>query len=81
MHELFEELDAWNPCWRKVYRTLWDAAQAAGEQERYRAWIKTEDGRMYERLMYGVPHYDAAISAAQESADRLPVGITTTRDV
>jgi hypothetical protein len=72
MHNLFEELEAWNPRWREQYRTLWDAAQAAGEQALYYAWIKTEDGRNYERLMYGVPNYSAAIEQTQTAFDRLP---------
>jgi hypothetical protein len=77
---LFEELEAWKPRWREMYRTIWDAAQAAGSQDLYRDWIKTEDGRNYERLMYGVPQYDAAIAAEQEAAERLPVGVAVLRD-
>jgi hypothetical protein len=82
MHDLFEELDAWNPRWRDYYRTIWQAAQACGVHTEiaYAAWIKTDDGRNYERLMYGVPNYQAAIETAQEAVDRLPVGLATMKD-
>ena len=80
MHDLFEELDAWNPRWREYCRTVWDAAQAAGVADLYRAWIKTEDGRNYERLTFGVPNYQSAICAAREAAERLPISVATMKD-
>lgn len=77
MHELFEELDAWRPDWQQVAPRIMDAARCAGARavELYAEWLHTEQGACYERLMYEIPNYAGALQAAQESADRMPVGI------
>ncbi len=80
IHELFDELDAWNPRWREQCRSIYEAARASGAGELYRLWAQTEDGRNYERLMFGVPNYQSAIEAQQEAANRLPTGIATHKD-
>lgn len=81
-HALFEELEAWNPKWREQTSRILDAARQAGPYavDLYMEWIKTDEGQTYDRLMYGVPNYQAAIQALQESTDRLPVAIATHKD-
>lgn len=40
MHELFEELQAFNPRWQQDYCTLQAAASAAGLQDMYSDWCR-----------------------------------------
>lgn len=72
MHDLFEELDAFCPYWRDQYRSIRDAAYAAGPHAllMYHSWIRTDDGANYERLMFGVPNYAAANESAADAAAR-----------
>lgn len=71
-HELFEELDAFDPKWRDRYPTIGEAAGAAGVPGLYHEWRSTPEGRAYAARMAGVPNYAQAIKAAQEAAERLP---------
>ena len=71
-HELFEELDAFNPRWREHYPTIASAAAAASCTDLYRQWAATPEGASYRLRMSGVPDYQGAVKAAQEAADRLP---------
>jgi hypothetical protein len=48
-HDLFEELDAFNPRWQSEYRTIEAAAKAAGALELYQDWLRTEHGQHYLR--------------------------------
>lgn len=82
MHELFEELEAWNPRWQLVAPRIPDAAQCAGPHAvaAYQRWLQTDDGKTYDRLMSEVPNYSQAIREAQEAAERLPVAVATMKD-
>ncbi len=75
-HELFEELEAFDPKWQSHYANIAQAACAAGVMNIYRYWIKTREGEAYLRLSAGVPDYKGAIEKEQESASRLPFGLS-----
>lgn len=49
------ELDAFNPKWQTVYRTVQEAAKAAGVLSMYNAWLKTSSGALYQAIVSGVP--------------------------
>jgi hypothetical protein len=74
-HELFEELEAWNPKWQQIARNIRDAAERAGALALYDSWLQTSEGKAYLQTLAGVPDYTGAIKAAQESADRLPFNL------
>jgi hypothetical protein len=74
-HELFEELDAFDPKWRTHYPTIGEAAGAAGVTDLFHRWRNTDEGRAYTARMDGVPNYAGAIKAAQEAAERLPFNL------
>lgn len=44
-HELFEELEAFNPKWQSHYASTVDAAYAAGVLDLYYAWKNSPDGK------------------------------------
>jgi hypothetical protein len=77
-HELFEELDAFDPKWQEHYLSLRSAALAANCLELYDSWRKTPDGARVDRAVGGTPDYLSAIKTAQEAAERLPFNIGTT---
>lgn len=62
-HELFEELDAWDPRWTEHYASVRMAAIKAGLMHLFVAYRATPAGQEYERLLRGVPD---AYSAIQE---------------
>lgn len=45
--ELVEELEAFDPQYRTRYRTLRDAAEAAGIRDEFEDWLQTDDGQRY----------------------------------
>lgn len=47
MHELFEELDAFDDRWRLKYATLYDAAVAAGAEGLYGLYITSTAGQKH----------------------------------
>lgn len=53
-HELFEELEAFDPRWQQHYPRIIDAATAADVLDLYAAWTKTQAGLAYQRSMTGV---------------------------
>lgn len=71
-HELFEELEAFDPRYRDHYATVRGAAVAAGVYELYVAWRKTDEGKACAAITRDVPDYISAIKTAQEAAERLP---------
>lgn len=75
-HELFEELEAWHPHWRKVSKSLRDAAEQAGVMDLYLEWLGTQEGAKYLQTFAGTPDYLGAVKAAQESAERLPFSLS-----
>lgn len=44
-HELFEELEAFNPKWQSHYASTVDAAYAAGVLDLYYEWKNSPDGK------------------------------------
>ncbi len=79
-HELFEELEAFDPKYRDHYATVRAAAIAAGVHDMYLAWRKTAEGKACAAIYRDVPDYVSAIKAAQEAADRLPHNIGKSGD-
>lgn len=75
-HELFDELDAWNPKWRQITRSLRDAAQQAGVMDIYLQWLGTPEGAAYLQKFAGTPDYLGAVRKQQEAADRLPFSLS-----
>lgn len=66
MHELFEEIEAYDPKWRQRYPTVRAAAQAAGCPELYTKWLLTPAGRTYADHIASLPD---AYGAAQRDRD------------
>lgn len=77
-HELFEELEAFDPKYREHYATVRAAAIAAGAHDLYLAWRKTPEGAACAAIYKDVPDYVGAIKAAQEAAERLPFNLGET---
>jgi uncharacterized protein (UPF0147 family) len=74
-HELFEELEAWNPHWQQVARSIRDAAERAQVEALYEDWLRTAEGIAYLERISNVPDYARAIEAQREAVERLPFGI------
>jgi hypothetical protein len=74
-HELFEELEAFDPRYREHYATVRGAAIAAGVHDLYLAWRKTPEGAACASITQDVPDYAGAIKTAQEAAERLPFNL------
>lgn len=56
MHELYEELDAFDPRWRNRYATVYLAFLAAElPYEIWHSFKQSTDGRNYTHTMTGVP--------------------------
>ena len=76
-HQLFEELEAFDPRYAQRYRTLRDAAIAADCLPLFLDYLRSAQGQAYATEVAAVPDALGAIEAAQESADRLPYTLTT----
>ncbi len=75
-HELFEELEAFDPKWQTHYPTILAAASAANVEGLYRIWLaNTVEGKDYFQRMKDVADTAGAIKRAQDSAERLPFGL------
>jgi hypothetical protein len=72
-HDLFWELEAFDPRWQTRYSTIKQAAEAAGVMLEYHSWLSTAEGKTYRRAMRGVPDTLALIAEAQAAADRAPI--------
>lgn len=68
IHELFEELNAFDPKWPDHYLTIGEAAQYAGLTDLYRDWAQTTEGREHIEL-FAVPDILSAVEEAQRDAD------------
>lgn len=64
-HELFYQLDAFNPHWQKVYATIRSAAEAANCLPDYYDYMQTSEGMQYRLRMQDVPD-----TVAQNRAER-----------
>jgi len=53
--ELQDELDAFDRQWQAHYRTVRDAAIAAGVLQMFTDWLFTEEGKRYQELTRDVP--------------------------
>lgn len=71
-HDLFYDLEAFDPKWQMHYRTIALAARAAGVLGMFSEWLLTQEGRQYREVMRGVPDTLELTRLAQEAADRLP---------
>lgn len=69
MHELFEELDAFDSRWRTKYATTYDAAVACNCVSLYSQYLNTLVGRT-QAATYDVPDYAGAAKRAAESNER-----------
>jgi hypothetical protein len=63
-HEVFLELDAFDPKWRSHYPTMKAACAAAGCEDLRQDWIRTDTGAKIAAAMQNVPDY--AADAARE---------------
>lgn len=69
-HELFEELEAFDPKWKLKYSTTYDAAVAANALDLYADYTQTLLGSAYVRTYANVPDYAGAAQRSAESAER-----------
>lgn len=77
-HELFEELDAFNPKWQTIYSSLPIAAKAAGVSKMFQEWLLSPQGTHYQEIVRDVPDYEAYNEAERRMRGalltRLPLG-------
>lgn len=71
-HELFEELDAFDPLWQETYHCLADAVEAASEGTPYIISIYEEYLSEHVRSVDGVPDVLRAIQEAQKAEEESP---------
>lgn len=76
-HDLFWELEAFNPRWQTCYRTVLEAAKAAQVIEMYTDWLFTPTGKRYQELHNDVPDTLERVRLEQEAMQRLPFTITS----
>jgi len=77
-HELFEELDAFDPQWQKNYRSVISAAQAAGASAILKEWLRTHQGETYLSHIHATRDYLKEIEEYKaliaEEESKLPFG-------
>ena len=77
-HELFEELEAFDPNWQRNYRSVITAAKAAKADELLREWLRTHQGETYLSHIHATRDYLAEIEEYQallaEEEAKLPFG-------
>lgn len=77
-HELFDELEAFDPKWQTHYPTLLAAAKAARAEELFCQWLSwTAEGNKYAHSMNGVPDY----SVKRADARSLPYSLDNIGEV
>jgi hypothetical protein len=77
-HELFEELEAFNPRWQQRFPTIRDASKAAGVLPLFEEWLEsTPDGLRYAVQMKCVPDY----SVKRSDAGSLPYSLDNIGEV
>ena len=64
-HELFEELEAFDPKWQEHYRSLFEAATAAKVRDLLVQYLETPAGGAYLSHTAGVRDYKAEIEEHQ----------------
>lgn len=70
-HDLFWELDAFDPKWQTRYRTLREAAQAANCLPDYYAYMNTAEGLQYRIRWQDVPDTVAQNAAQRQLRERM----------
>lgn len=68
-HELFEQLDAFDPKWQEHYSTLRYAACAARVEDMFFDWLQTSDGRKYRLQQQGVTDWTEVNRRAKAQID------------
>lgn len=76
-HEIFEELEAFDPCWVSRFDTIKDAAIAASEvtpyvMNIYLDYLQTPEGKRYQDYILSAPDIRGAIRAAQKAEQDSP---------
>jgi len=77
VHELFEELQAFDPHWNDRFNSLQEAVDFVAQEtpyinEMHIDFLNTPEGRAYEDDIVSVFDYQGAIKAEQESAKKMP---------
>lgn len=70
-HDLFFDLDAFDPKWQLHYPTILEAARAAKVLIMYTNWIQTDEGRRYKALLQDVPDTVAQNEAERSMRERM----------
>jgi hypothetical protein len=70
-HDLFWELEAFDPKWQMHYATVAVAARAAKVLPLYADWLKSADGVRYKRTLEGVPDVRAQEAVEQFTRSRM----------
>lgn len=77
-HELFDELDAFDPRWQSKYRSVISAAKAAGVGELLRDWLSSHQGETYLSHIHATRDYLKEIEdykkLREEEESKLPFG-------
>jgi len=60
-HELFLELNAFDPRWQQRYKRIKDAADAAGCTGLYYLWLHTPEGQRYRLETLTAPPQDCIV--------------------
>lgn len=74
-HDLFWDLEAFDPHWQLHYKTLRAAAVAAKVLTMMSDWLTTDEGRRYQELHTDVPDTLEQNLAEQKLRERLNNGI------
>lgn len=77
---LLEGLNDFSPSWREEYRTLAEAAYAAGVADLLSAWVATQEGARHAAQFEGTPDHGGIAKREQEAYRRpasLPFGYDT----
>ena len=77
VHELCEELQAFDPHWNDRFNSLQEAVDFVAQEtpyinEMHIDFLNTPEGRAYEDDIVSVFDYQGAIKAEQESAKKMP---------
>lgn len=70
-HDLFLELTMFAKNWQVRYKTLRDAAIAAGVLGMFQEWLLTPEGQHYRDLTENVPDTEAQNAAERQMRERM----------
>lgn len=76
-HDLFFELEAFNPRWQTRCRTVQAAAVAANVEKVFKQWLTTDEGQRYTALHSNVPDTLERVRQEQEAMASLPFTLTS----